>query len=167
LYAEGWFTGFWHYGVETPAGTNPYEGSNWSDIAVGMAGRSLVDGSWDSWNFSPTFNFAAYAENPEPALPLLAPGDYTRDGRVDADDYARWRHNFGSTSDLAADGNTSGAVDAADYVIWRDQMNVASTDALTTMTPTIPEPVTISLIMLLLVPAYFQFLRTLINTDRC
>src|SRR3990172_9049327 len=80
-YAEGWFTGFWHYGVETPAGTNPYDGSNWSDIPVGLAGRMLVDGSWDSWAFSPTFNFAAYAENPQPAAPPFSPGDFNHDGQ--------------------------------------------------------------------------------------
>jgi hypothetical protein len=164
-YAEGWFTGFWHYGVETPVGTNPYAGSNWSDTAMGMAGRTLVDGSWDSWTFSPTFNFAAYAENPEPALPLFTTGDYTRDGRVDAADYARWRHSFGSTSDLAADGNHNGTVDAADYVLWRDHLTADATDSFATFVIEIPEPGTVSLLLFAPVPVLFHFLKPLTHAN--
>jgi S-formylglutathione hydrolase FrmB len=45
-------------------------------------------------------------------------GDYTGDGRTDAEDFAAWKEAFGS-SDLAADGNANGIVDAADYIVWR------------------------------------------------
>jgi hypothetical protein len=166
LYAEGWFTGFWHYGVETPAGTNPFGGSGWSDIPVGMASRTLVDGSWDSWTFSPTFNFAAYAENPEPAPPLFAPGDYTRDGQVDAADYARWRQEFGSTSDLSADGNNNDTVDAADFVIWRKHVTDDATVSVATFVIEIPEPGTISLFVFALVPVCTQFLKPLIRANK-
>ena len=116
-YAEGWTFGFWHYGV---AGTSPFAGGSWSDSGVGMASRTLSDGAWDSWTFSPTFDFTAFAENPRAAPPPpFAPGDFNRDGRVDAADYAFWRADFGSTAELAADGNGNGVVDAADYVVWR------------------------------------------------
>jgi hypothetical protein len=115
-YSEGWFTGFWHYGV-SPA--NPYDGASWSDTSVGMASRQLTDGSWDSWTFSPTFNFASFAENPIAAPPPILPGDFNQDGRVDAADYGLWRNQFGATSGIAADGNGNGIVDAADYVVWR------------------------------------------------
>jgi dockerin type I repeat protein len=142
-YAEGWFTGFWHYGVETPAGTNPYDGSNWSDIPVGMASRTLVDGSWDSWSFSPTFNFAAFAENPQPAAPPFSPGDFNRNGRVDAADYSLWRSTFGSTSQLDADGNADGIVDAADYVVWRDHFTEVSAISAAIGTLAVPEPPTL------------------------
>jgi hypothetical protein len=115
-YAEGWFAGFWHYGV---AATDPFDGGSWSDIAQGMGSRTLSDGAWDSWTFSPTFNFASFAENPTPAEPPFVTGDFNRDGFVDASDYAMWRSDFGLTSRSNADANGNGLVDAADYVIWR------------------------------------------------
>jgi hypothetical protein len=139
-YAEGWFTGFWHYGIETPAGSNPFDGSNWSDIPVGMAGRTLAPGSWDSWAFSPTFNFAAYAENPTPAALPFSAGDFNHDGAIDAADYSLWRGTFGSTSDLNADGNASGVVDAADYVVWRHQFALKTFQSSAAMTLPVPEP---------------------------
>jgi hypothetical protein len=145
-YSEGWFTGFWHYGVETPAGANPYEGTGWSDIPVGIASRTLVDGSWDSWAFSPTFNFSAYAGNPQPAAPPFSPGDFNRDGEVDAADYSLWRSAFGSTSQLDADGNANGIVDAADYVVWRDHFTTASAALAEFGTVVVPEPATLATI---------------------
>jgi hypothetical protein len=138
-YAEGWFTGFWHYGV---ASSNPYDGARWSDIAVGMASRELTDGSWDSWTFSPTFNFASFAENPAAAPPPFSAGDFNRDGRVDAGDYGIWRSDFRSTARLAADANGNGTVDAADYVIWRKASHSSATAA--AVSP-MPEPKAASL----------------------
>ena len=134
-YAEGWFIGFWHYGV---ADENPYGAGAWSDTPVGMAGRALSDGSWDSWVFSTTFDFASFAENPQAAPPPFLLGDFDRDGRVDADDYALWRAAFGSTSDLAADASGNGIVDAADYVVWRRHLDTSAVSS--SITKTVPEP---------------------------
>ena len=123
-YAEGWFTGFWHYGV---AATNPFAGGAWTDSLIGMASRTLADGSWDSWAFqtSTTPPFTTFATNP---LAAAAPpgGDFNGDGRVDAADYDVWRTTFGSASQLAADANKNGVVDAADYTIWRDHFGGSS-----------------------------------------
>jgi len=144
FYAEGWFTGFWHYGV---ASANPYDGGNWSDTPVGMAGRMLTDGAWDSWAFSPSFNFAAFAENPEAALPPPAlPGDFNGDGLVDSGDYGTWASTFGSTTELAADGSGNHVVDAADYIVWRAH-NGASAATLAT---NVPESASLSLAIILL-----------------
>ena len=75
-YAEGWFTGFWHYGVATLDGdgnpTNPYNGGSWSSSNWGMSSRQLANGDWDSWAFTPDFNFETFAENPV-AAPVALP----------------------------------------------------------------------------------------------
>ena len=52
------------------------------------------------------------------------PGDYNRDGVVDAMDIATWRAAFGSLSALNSDGNGNGIVDAADYVVARNNFAV-------------------------------------------
>jgi S-formylglutathione hydrolase FrmB len=52
-------------------------------------------------------------------------GDYTHDGRTDAEDFAAWKEAFGS-SDLAADGNADGIVDAADYIVWRKSVGASA-----------------------------------------
>jgi hypothetical protein len=137
-YAEGWFTGFWHYGI---AESNPYTIGTWSDTGAGMASRTLSDGAWDSWVFTPNFDFTAFAENPA-AAPLPFPlGDYDHDGHVTASDYATWRQSFGSTSQLAADGNHNGVVDAADYVVWRKQIEGGlAKAAISEPVSAIPEP---------------------------
>jgi hypothetical protein len=142
-YAEGWFTGFWHYGI---AANNPYDGGSWSDIASGMSGRTLADGAWDSWTFSPTFNFGSFAKNPVAAPSPFAPGDFNRDGNIDAADYSAWRTTFGSTTEPAPDGNRNAIVDAADYVIWRKaSAGLGATSGLSSTGA--PEPSTIWLFL--------------------
>ncbi|MEM9660415.1 MAG: hypothetical protein AAF961_18785, partial [Planctomycetota bacterium] len=51
---------------------------------------------------------------------------------VDDADYEVWRAAFGSTSDLAADGNRNGRVDAGDYTIWRDNLGAVAPAAVPT-----------------------------------
>jgi hypothetical protein len=142
-YSEGWFTGFWHYGV---ASSDPYSGGQWSDSQAGMASRTLADGAWDSWTFTPNFSFMAFAMNPTAAAPPpgLLLGDFNNDGRVDAADYDVWKSHFGSTTHLAADANGNGIVDAADYTIWRDHFSPTS-GAAATETIGVAEPASVSL----------------------
>jgi hypothetical protein len=135
-YAEGWFTGFWHYGV---AASNPYGGGSWSDTPAGMASRALVDGAWDSWTYTPVFDFTAFAENPTPAPSPYPPGDFDHDGHVTASDYTRWRETLGSSMQLDADGNHNGIVDAADYIVWRRNVGGQSA-ALGMQSNGVPEP---------------------------
>jgi hypothetical protein len=50
----------------------------------------------------------------------LDPGDYNRDGIVDAADYLVWRDSQGVAGPgLVADGNRDGVVDSSDYLVWR------------------------------------------------
>lgn len=69
------------------------------------------------------------AENLRPISSLviaddLLPGDFDGSGVVDADDYAKWRDDFGATPSptSGADANGDGTVDAADYTVWRDTL---------------------------------------------
>jgi hypothetical protein len=133
-YAEGWFTGFWHYGA---ASTNPYGSGSWLDAPGGMAARMLTDGDWNSWTYTPTFDFASFAENPRAAPPPFVSGDFDRNGLVNTADYSLWRGTFGSMSNLAADGNANGIVDAADYVVWREYLTLGSGNSVRVA---VPEP---------------------------
>jgi hypothetical protein len=47
------------------------------------------------------------------------PGDYNRDGAVNAADYTVWRDTLGSTAFMAADGDNNGTIDVADYATWQ------------------------------------------------
>jgi hypothetical protein len=166
-YGEGWFAAFWHYGVENPIGANPYNGGGWMDIGVGIAGRDLADGSWDSWVFSPTFDFASFANNPQAAPSPFPPGDFDHDGHVDANDYDVWKGAFGSTSQPAADANQNGIVDAADYVIWREHLAAQDASASTASIGQVPEPTTGSLFFSAVVFFEFAILcRTRMNSDK-
>jgi hypothetical protein len=52
---------------------------------------------------------------------LRSPGDYNKDGLVDAVDYTVWRNSLGDavTNGTGADGNANGTIDEADYGNWK------------------------------------------------
>jgi Concanavalin A-like lectin/glucanases superfamily len=61
--------------------------------------------------------------DPEDFLSAIVPGDYDRNGTVDATDYDKWKEEFGTVvvqPGDGADGNSNGVVDSADYVVWRN-----------------------------------------------
>lgn len=66
-------------------------------------------------------------------------GDYNRDGRVDAADYALWRDHQGSRVVLATD-STPGVVNEVDYAVWRSAYGSPTTVS-------IPEPASLALIV--------------------
>jgi hypothetical protein len=57
--------------------------------------------------------------------PRPLPGDADRNGAVEQADYAIWRANFESITQLAADHNGNGIVDTADYIIWRKNLGLS------------------------------------------
>jgi hypothetical protein len=79
----------------------------------------------------------------------LLPGDFNRDGSVDAADYVVWRKSAGQAVTYfgRADGNGSGLVDTADYGIWRSQFG-ATDGAVATTWESVPEPNAIWLMFL-------------------
>jgi hypothetical protein len=76
------------------------------------------DGDLDTLTASNQGGAPTWYEN----LQATVPGDYDTSGTVNTLDYHLWRMNFGSTSNLVADGNGNGVIDAADYVIWRKNL---------------------------------------------
>ena len=137
-YAEGWLTGFWHYGV---ANANPYADGSWISSPLGLSQRPLVDGAWDSWTFSPTFSFLAFATNPQAAASPSFPGDFDADGRIDGRDFLIWQSHAGmpdgaTLADGDADGD--GDVDGDDFVVWHTAISEAAGE---TAALNVPEPV--------------------------
>ena len=64
---------------------------------------------------------------------------------VDAADYTVWRDNLGSTTALAADGDSNGTIDAGDYAVWRANFGRSLGAGLNTAA--VPEPPTVVLLV--------------------
>jgi hypothetical protein len=75
------------------------------------------------------------------------PGDYNRNGAVDAADYVVWRDELADGGHGYADGNHDGAVDAADYDIWKANFGQTPASAAALAGGTIPEPTTFALLL--------------------
>jgi hypothetical protein len=134
-YREGWFTGVWSYAT---ADANPWPTAAWTFSRIGATSRTLVDGAWDSWAFTPTFRQSAFGAN---AAPAVQPADFDSDGDVDGSDFLRWQRGLGldvGVSRSLGDASGDGLIDGADLLSWQSQFGAAPTP------PTIqaPEPVT-------------------------
>lgn len=166
-YAEGWQSaGFWHY-TNAPPLAQGEDTPQWVSAPLGIADRVLSDGDWDGLVFtsyqredgSPkTFPelLASAPHSADPSPSVSIPGDYNRDGLVDAADYTAWRDALGSTPVVhgaQADGDFSGAIDASDYTIWSDNFGNVSTPA-----RVVPEPASYSICFL--IQLVFIHLRT-------
>jgi hypothetical protein len=93
----------------------------------------------------------------------LLPGDFNRDGSVDAADYVVWRRSNGQSTTFftGADGNGSGAVDTADYNIWRSQFGAPASGSVNS-SASVPEPMVARLIL----PAFCGFGAILLRARR-
>lgn len=148
LYEEGWFLGYWHYGLSVG---NPYGGGSWKASMVGMSNRVLQDGDWDSWTFTPTFNQKAFAANPQAAQSPATgdDADFNGDGVVDGNDFLAWQRGFGTLTGAtleSGDANRDGAVNGADLESWREQFGRGGDEATTLgAVASIPEPASLAL----------------------
>jgi len=88
------------------------------------------------------------------------PGDYNRNGVVDAEDYLLWRKTLG-TNFLVADGNENGQVDSGDYDVWREHFGEIAVEGMSAVDPatTVPEPHIITLLLAALLIQRRRFLQ--------
>jgi hypothetical protein len=154
-YAEGWYTGFWHYGISSES-ASPFEGGEWIATLDGMTSRKLSDGDWDSWTFTSNTQppFIAFAENPYTAEAPLA-ADFDTDNDVDGMDFIIWQRGFGITSGAKlaqGDANGDGMVNGLDLNLWQE--NVGSRASMTVIPQTVPEPSSAQLTIYLLLFIY-------------
>jgi hypothetical protein len=80
------------------------------------------------------------------------PGDYNRDGAVDAADYIVWRRAMDGSGNLAADGSRNGVVDQADYDVWRQHFGSILAMSLA---QAVPEPGCAALLLAAIVAAQY------------
>lgn len=147
--------GSWLVLSETGSLTDLSEGVLSGNGGTLAAGELLSIGN--AWNLSAASELTATilsGNDTFAATVTFTPlGDYDWDGDVDTDDYALWRTDFGSSTNLQADGNDNGIIDAADYTIWRDglaqflAMPIGTGSSFTAAASSaIPEPATIMLL---------------------
>jgi hypothetical protein len=120
-------------------GTGDINGDGLTDVAIAAGHDSdtgvpfftvlLNDGDWPS------------------VVPAL-PGDFNRDGAVDAADYVVWRNTLGASRPnySGADGNGSGIVDQEDHAVWRANFGEMLPAAAGSLVAAVPEPVTVVLV---------------------
>ena len=98
--AAGLEPGMWSYDLDQIV-ENPEEYLFWDHVHPTATGHALLG---------------------DLALSLVAlPGDFNRDGVVDAADYTLWRNSLGATvtSGTGADANGDAVVDWSDYELWK------------------------------------------------
>ena len=142
LYREGWFTGYWHYGISLG---NPHDGEGWKPSQVGMTGRTLKDGDWDSWVYTESFSARPFAENLVAAQPPASgdSADFNSDGMVDGNDFLAWQRGFGTVGKATleqGDANDDGLIDAADLNVWRDAFGTIAPAGVAMAASSVPEP---------------------------
>lgn len=139
------------------------DGSQWNNFAGGNGvidgPNSFIDSIYFSsapatsggtnWSGSVWIDTVAY--NPDGDLSDLfsiLPGDYNKNGVVDAADYTIWRDNLG-TDNILPNDRIGGSIGVAQFSQWRDNFGQVAGKGLGADTnSTVPEPATTLLFML-------------------
>ena len=132
----------------------------WTEIDLtplrspGIAGLSLRLSSSDNSFFG--MNTPAYVAVDDLQFDVAPPGDFNRDGVVDASDYASWRETRGQTIPIGAgaDGTLDGQVTTEDLLLWQAHFGEVTLPPPTYATSKVPEP---AFALLLLLTLSFQF----------
>jgi uncharacterized protein YjbI with pentapeptide repeats/CubicO group peptidase (beta-lactamase class C family) len=83
------------------------------------------------------------------ALVPELPGDYNRDGAVDAADYVVWRKNFGVSINMPNEIMSLGLVDQADFDVWRSNFGASlGSGSGALLSANVPEPTSGALVLL-------------------
>jgi hypothetical protein len=79
--------------------------------------------------------------------PVGVPGDYNKNGTVDAADYVVWRNTLGLTGpNLAADGNANNEIDVGDFDVWRAHFGQTDSEGIgASSDQVVPEPAAVVL----------------------
>lgn len=84
--------------------------------------------------------------------PSLLPGDYDRNGIVDAGDYAVWRMKVGAAAGTLPNDTTGVAIGQAQYDLWRSNFGAVSTGSGSAngalLSRSVPEPATAWLLII-------------------
>jgi hypothetical protein len=125
--------------------SEPTTGST-ADIVIGIDASGVGRASGTNIELGSVSIFRIQRVDLEATISVIGipTGDYNRNGEVDLNDYQVWKANFGSTANLAADGNDDDRVDAADYVVWRDAFSSAGGGSVAL---SVPEPVTVAIFL--------------------
>jgi hypothetical protein len=142
---------------------NLADADDWTSFNLGsdgvidaVNGFVTIDSIWITGVGSAQIYLDTVSHNPNGMLAALIPGDYDRDGLVNAEDYTVWRAAFGDVvlPGSGADGNSDGVVDQGDYLIFRKQMSVQAEAGTGAQSASAPEPGSICLIAMALVAGF-------------
>jgi hypothetical protein len=134
----------WRNGQPKPV--EPILSWNDSDYTSGRAG--VIHNENDD-NTIGVFRFATAQNTP---LPDLVAGDYDYDRDVDGADFLLWQRDFGSTTNLAADGNGDLVVDGLDLDVWKTSFGTGATAVIAA----VPEPSSLVLLATAALGACFR-----------
>jgi uncharacterized lipoprotein YddW (UPF0748 family) len=146
----------WHlyqWSFEDDGDWEPFNaGTNGAIDAVN--GSVSIDSIWLAGSGSAQIYLDTVSHNPNGPLAALVPGDYDRNGLIDAADYEVWRAAYGDTvaPGSGADGTNDGIVDAGDFLMWSKRMSSLNPGGSGSNSPidgqsSVPEPGALALIV--------------------